>query len=468
MHKNKVALDDMRAWWLSEMPFRSSSGAGTVSRDFGLRLLLKIALVWADCEAMLNIPHERQPLALQKSHLEPRVFMNDIRRGIGQHLRFLQLALGSTEIPPIPRARLPIHISVTPDLRQDLVETITRLRAAPNTRTLMQEQALRAHKLEARYRQQILQNIAARNARREAQGSQVVTGSTGTRRRKERVIPLVPALPLRAPYVPPETTAETSGRDSAAASSAPHMHTQPAARQAKRRQPTSKRKTRKTRSTPQEESDTDTSIDLAPDTPQNSDSEDDLPPTISSTRPPARPVFRTRSRAQQSTQAARQEKDSLCEEPSRENAGPVAPLAEAGEPRRQDTEGTRQLRPSAETVSAPRQGAEGLRQTPEPDNGDGESRHSTEPVLPPQMQLADPPVDGATMTERALSVLPPRARASGSTTQATKKKTGGGAKPGTAPKRKRGGKDSPVENPELRRGKRQKIPNTLYSAFKPS
>lgn len=419
-------------------------------RDTGLRALLQVALAWADCQAMLKLPREQQPLVMQSSLIQPHILMAEIRQGIRRHLASLQEHFAGIELPPVRRASRAIPISVSDDLKHDLVETITRLRQEPANRTLVQEQVLRSHKRESAFRQQILLNRAARKACIEGRPTTGGRSNTGTRKKKERIIPLVPALPLRASAAVADVAepSQPAGHpDSVPAPSARRRRAIPprAARPAANKRKVTTKKARKKRSSRQADSDTDGSVELGSDSAEDETDEGDedhqevedageVPPAATTSRRPApRPIYKDGARARQQQTGA-----SL----------PVADIAAAervlidgdvaeGEPAERALAESRSSRASVSTV---------LR----PPNNDSTGHSSLTPAQ--TTPITGPAAD---MPLRETSTRPTLG----------------------APKRKRNEAEVPpadgalAEAPALGRGKRAKRPNTLFDAstgFQPS
>lgn len=197
-HTEIAAWQALSTVWTSDDAFLNSKGL-LRSREEGLGLLLKIALAWAEISTMQQTPFDLQPATLQESILNYSRARLDILRGIEIQTEYLKDALSDIEIPPRPTVARPAFITIAPDLREDMVEAITRLRQTREPLTQTQINARRAHAREAKFRERVLANIAAATKKRSETGQpEPQTEHTQRRKRgKAGPTPMVPVLPLQ-------------------------------------------------------------------------------------------------------------------------------------------------------------------------------------------------------------------------------------------------------------------------------
>lgn len=194
------------------------------TREEGLALLLQMALAYADCENMLTIPDSQKPTVMKRSVLdavEGQVIVHD---AVQTQLTALRLAFEHRTIPPRPDATRRVF-GVRPDLRFNLVRTLTILRQKKETRTPLQENLYRAHLRDSEMRAQIFKNIEARKRRRKRdaeieEGVVDAEPRPSKRARKKKPVPLVPHVPLlppapRAARAPPPDPEVVEGAASA-------------------------------------------------------------------------------------------------------------------------------------------------------------------------------------------------------------------------------------------------------------
>ncbi|KZV59728.1 hypothetical protein PENSPDRAFT_694891 [Peniophora sp. CONT] len=189
--------------WTSPKALWNDKGLRSV--EDGLRLLLKMALAWTDTDKLINAPKESLPVVLQNSVLRPHRMRLDIQRGIAVQTAALKSAFDTFDIAPRPKP-VKAFITIAPDLKENMVQAIRRLREKPENLTVFQTRARKEHVRQAGYREQIMNNRNIAKARREeeaatAGGHSSDGPSTANRkeqgkRRVKAAPPLLPVLPL--------------------------------------------------------------------------------------------------------------------------------------------------------------------------------------------------------------------------------------------------------------------------------
>ncbi|VDC03409.1 unnamed protein product [Peniophora sp. CBMAI 1063] len=327
--------DDLKSAWSSASALFETPGV-LHSREVGLMLLLQMALAYCDFSNMLDLPEEHQPTTMRNSILDAEQGKDAIESAVNMYLDALREEFTFRDIPPRPTAIRRVF-NVRPDLRADLVRTIMTLREGDHARSLLEEGIYRAHQREATFAQRIRENRAAREKVRKARE---VAGHRGAeqpaahgmpnaagRKRKDKVVPIVPSLPLtvkafparaaRSPTPPPVSAALSAARgrrrarDSLAGPAKPQRRVKAAKRKASASR--SSRKRRRTNSVvrfaDEDEDDLyaeDTSekeTDVGEENFQSEldDVDSDAPsarPVVSRPQPKPRPVGRRRSQTQ--------------------------------------------------------------------------------------------------------------------------------------------------------------------------
>ncbi|KZV60284.1 hypothetical protein PENSPDRAFT_694392 [Peniophora sp. CONT] len=224
-HSDATLWQSLVETWTSSTALFTDLGLRCV--EDGLRLLLKIALAWSDIEKLTKMPIASLPVLLQNTVLHPERMRLDILRGIGIQTSALKgvFTTNNVPIPPRPKPMPKAFITLAPDLKENLVKTITRLRERKEELTVFQTRARSAHVYQAGYRDQILNNRDIARRRREevaaAQGSTSTAISSTTiartkgKPRKKAPPPLLPILPLMESlpqrHVPAESLPFTTG-----------------------------------------------------------------------------------------------------------------------------------------------------------------------------------------------------------------------------------------------------------------
>lgn len=209
----------MTALWSSPQALYTDTG-NLRTREEGLALLLQMALAYADFDSMSSIPESQKPVALKRSWhnaVEGQVLIFDAVQAL---LTTLQSAFEGRTIPPRPDGTRRVF-NVRPDLRINLVRTITQLRQKKIIRSPLEERLYRAHLRESEVREQILRNITERKKRKRddveameaaqaaqaARAAPAATAAPGAdgdpppakRTRKKKAVPYIPSVPLAAP-----------------------------------------------------------------------------------------------------------------------------------------------------------------------------------------------------------------------------------------------------------------------------
>lgn len=224
MHRaeGKGDWEGMTAVWASPQALYTATG-NLRTREEGLSLLLQMALAYADFDSMSSMPDNQKPLAMKRSCLDAVAGQVLIFDAVQLQLATLKSTFEGRSIPPRPDATRRVF-NVRPDLRINLVRTITQLRQKTVTRTPLQEKLYRAHLRESEVREQILRNIAVRQKRKRAdvEAEEVArTADTAPaapaapaaegdnpepraakRTRLKKRVPYVPPVPLAAPLPP--------------------------------------------------------------------------------------------------------------------------------------------------------------------------------------------------------------------------------------------------------------------------
>lgn len=205
-------------WKCPTMLFTASGTLRT--REEGLLMLLHMALAYTDFVNMTEIEPELQPTAMRRSRLDPDEGQTAVYEGIQTQLEALRTAFAYEDIPTRPTAARRVF-NIKPDLRADLVRTITRLRQPEKPRTAIQERLHRPHAREVEFGARIRVNRGARKEvrkrkRTEMEGDSAAPAAAAVSAatpaaaapaqppvKRKRKAPLdVPAVPLLPPTLP--------------------------------------------------------------------------------------------------------------------------------------------------------------------------------------------------------------------------------------------------------------------------